>query len=639
MKNLPLKPDNLRRKNFLKHRLLTVVRKKYCAYYVPLICPQLKTNSYKNWFDVSADEMRLLFKRYPNPEGLTKRILWLVTVFLTPITLIGSLLGFVRGYNRFMEPRDEAPALYDLRPIVRIAMILGAVMIWVILIGSLWLFVHFVPYEWVQSGAVFYYLGINAVLGFVVFLAFRKWRHGISEAKIAGGKFGSARFAREDELEPYEQNKGFYLGGRYCFNDKGHILTVAGTRGGKGTNLIIPNLLGASDYSGSWVVIDPKGENAAITTRYQRERGQNVVILNPWELLKENVGEAHSYNPLDILSDTSNINLVDDAQMIAEMIVPIEKKDNNRFFTDNARAIVSGLLLHMATYEDQPVEKSLKTLWQWVRLPEDKWLKLIEDMNVNDHVVFGDTVKQAAHEIEKLMKAGDKTWGNIIATVLQCTDFIKSPALQKSMESGFDPKALSDGKTTLFVIIPADKLQSHARWLRLVVTTTMRAVVRKPNKRVAFLLDEFAALGYLPEIETALSTYAGFNITVWPILQSLIQLKSNYSDNWETFVGNSTVRQFFSINDNFTAEYVSKAIGETSHVVVKKSVMAIEKAESNKRALVTPDELRRASGERIFSFIADRPVTFYYKTPYWQMLKLFDGNVGRFDENPYFIQI
>lgn len=590
----------------------------------------------KHWFDVSKEELQHLFKRHPNGALRTKVILWFVTAFLTPITLAGSLLGFVRGYKRFMQPHGQAPNLYPLSPIVRVAMFIGAAMIWVILFLILGAILIFIPDDWLRNGAFLYYLLINIVGGFTIFAGFRYWRRSVNNALAESNKFGSARFARPSELAEYLPPKGIFIGGGYSFNDKGHILTVAGTRGGKGTNLIIPNLLGTSDYQGSWVVIDPKGENAAITARYQREQGQNVVILNPWGLLDEQLGEAQSYNPLDILADTSNINLVDDSQMIAEMIVPIKKNDPDSFFTDNARSIVSGLLLHMVTYEDEEIERSLKTLWQWVRLPEEEWLKLIEDMNVNDHELFGNTVLQAANEIEKLMKSGDRTWGNIIATVLQCTDFLKSPALQKSMETGFDPKTLADGKTTLYVIIPADKLQSHARWLRLVVTTTMRAVVRKPNKRVSFLLDEFAALGYLPEIETALSTYAGFEITVWPILQSLIQLKNTYKDNWESFVGNSTIRQFFSVNDNFTAEYVSKAIGTTSNVISDKNILGIGKTKSNQRPLVTPDELRRASGQNIFSFIVDKPVTYYRKLPYYRMAWLIDNGKKRYDDNPYF---
>lgn len=615
---------------------------------------------FHKWFDVSKKEVAHLFKFIPDPENSTRLVLWIVTVFLTPITLAGALLGYVRAYYRFVYRYAEPPALNQLRPIVRLAMVIGAVLIWVVLFVAFYLLVKLLPEDLLHSGFILYYVGANVILGLAVFGIYRRWAIGIHNSMVEGNKFGTARFARIDELTQYEHDKGFYIGGGYCFDDKGHILTCAGTRGGKGTNLIIPNLLGASDYKGSWVVIDPKGENAAITARYQKERGQNVVVLNPWGLLSDNVLPASSYNPLDILSDTSNINLVDDAQMIAEMIVPIDRNDRNKFFTDNSRAIVSGLLLHMATYDEslaqekegldiadiatedeatqhKPIERTLTTLWKWVRLQQQDWIELIADMHANDHAAFGDTVKQAANEIEKLMQSGDKTWGNIIATVLQCTDFIKSPALQHSMQSGLDPKTLSDGKTTLYVIIPADKMQSHARWLRLVVTTTMRAVVRQPKNRVCFLLDEFSALGYLPEIETALSTYAGFNITVWTILQSLIQLQAHYKDSWETFVGNSAVRQFFSVNDNFTAEYVSKAIGQTSHVISEKLPFGLGMSESNQRALVTPDELRRASGERIFCFIADKPVTYYNKVPYYHMKKsYYDDLKLKYDGNPYF---
>ena len=123
-----------------------------------------------------------------------------------------------------------------------------------------------------------------------------------------------------------------------------------------------------------------------------------------------------------------------------------------------------------------------------------------------------------------------------------------------------------------------------------------------------------------------MSTYAGYEVTVWPILQSLIQLKNTYGDNWETFTANSTVRHFFSVNDNFTADYVSQAIGQTSNITSKG-----ENGEANARQLVTADELRRSSGEYIFTFIESNPVTYFAKMPYYKMQEL----AKRANENPY----
>lgn len=585
----------------------------------------------KQGLDVSGEEFKELFRIEPNPEGLPKIGLFLLGILLTPITLAGALLGYGRAYNRFLKPQDIYPRLYNLPLIVRIAMIIGAILIWVAIIALLVLILlASKTVRSIDSAAIISYLLVNLILTIIIYNVFAAWRRQIERVIIETEKFGTARFARPDELKEYENTNGFYIGGGYKFSDKGHLLTVAGTRGGKGTNLIVPNLLGAGGYEGSYVVIDPKAELAAITGRYQKESGKKVVILNPWDLLLENVHKSSCYNPLDILSDSSSPHLVDDADIIAEMIVPIDKNDKNRFFTDNARAILSGLLLHLVTTHNKE-ERTLEKLWKWVRLPGDSWDNLIADMAINIDPVNGDAVRTASNSILKLMAAGDKTFGSIMATLIQCTDFLKSPALQQSMKSGFDPAELSEGNTIVYVVIPVDKLQSHSRWLRLIVTTCMRAVVRKPKNRVCFLLDEFAALGYLPEIENALSTYAGFNLTVWPILQSLIQLKGIYGDKWEVFVGNTAVKQYFSVNDNFTADYVSNSIGKTSNVIGMKSWFGLKNPKANERSLVSPDEVRRGSGENMFVFIGSKPPTLVTKRPYYQM----DAIKDRGDDNPY----
>ncbi len=596
----------------------------------------MSDKSPKHGLDVSADEIHNLLRPAPDPESFPKLGLFLIGILLTPITLTGALLGYGRGYKRFMNSFGMHPRLNNLPPIVKVAMIIGAVLIWIaiiLLMVLILLVTHMV--RSLDSALIIGYLVVNLGFTVIVYSIFARWRRGKDSVSVEAEKFGTAHFARGDELKEFYGKKGFYIGGGFSYPEKGHLLTVAGTRGGKGTNLIVPNLLGMGGYDGSYVVIDPKAELAAITGRYQRESGKNVVILNPWDLLSGKVGQSSSYNPLDILSDKSSPHLVDDADIISEMIVPIEKDDKNKFFTDNARGIMSGLILHLATSYDRQ-ERTLEKLWKWVRYSGDTWDELLADMAVNIDPVNGEAVRTAASAILQLMRAGDKTFGSIMATLIQCTDFLKSPSLQKSLQSGFDPTTLSNGNTIVYVVIPVDKLQSHARWLRLVVTTCMRSVVRKPKNRVCFLLDEFAALGYLPEIENALSTYAGFNLTVWPILQSLIQLKGIYGDKWEVFVGNTAVKHYFSVNDNFTADYISKSIGQTSHVTGIRSWLGLKDPKANPRSLVSPDEVRRGSGENMFVFIGAKSPTVFAKRPYYKMEELVgkDGKV-KYDENPY----
>lgn len=54
------------------------------------------------------------------------------------------------------------------------------------------------------------------------------------------------------------------------YTGSGHLMTIAPTGAGKGVNCIIPTLL---RYPGPVTVIDPKGENYAVTAEYRRQLG------------------------------------------------------------------------------------------------------------------------------------------------------------------------------------------------------------------------------------------------------------------------------------------------------------------------------------------------------------------------------
>src|SRR5262245_31220617 len=105
------------------------------------------------------------------------------------------------------------------------------------------------------------------------------------------------------------------------FRDDRHVLLCSGTRGGKGTSIIIPNLC---MWRGSVVVIDPKGENAMVTAR-ARGRGsrychgwlqQPIRLLDPFHAAatpEDDFSDIRcSYNPLDLI-DPGREESVDEA--------------------------------------------------------------------------------------------------------------------------------------------------------------------------------------------------------------------------------------------------------------------------------------------------------------------------------------
>ncbi|HZV20267.1 MAG TPA: type IV secretory system conjugative DNA transfer family protein, partial [Hyphomicrobiales bacterium] len=102
--------------------------------------------------------------------------------------------------------------------------------------------------------------------------------------------------AAEMTGKQWDPSGGLLLGSRggrvIGWNDDRHMLTIAGSRAGKGVSLIIPNLI---FYEGSAVVIDPKGENARITAGRRGKGtkaagpglGQSVHVLDPFEVSGE----------------------------------------------------------------------------------------------------------------------------------------------------------------------------------------------------------------------------------------------------------------------------------------------------------------------------------------------------------------
>src|ERR1700689_1970919 len=97
------------------------------------------------------------------------------------------------------------------------------------------------------------------------------------------------------------------VGKKIPYQGERHLLLFGPNGTGKGTRFLIPNLLTIKDRS--IVVIDPKGELAAVTADYRRTVGE-VVMLNPFNML--GLGSA-GFNPLATLNSKTPETFYDDA--------------------------------------------------------------------------------------------------------------------------------------------------------------------------------------------------------------------------------------------------------------------------------------------------------------------------------------
>lgn len=376
----------------------------------------------------------------------------------------------------------------------------------------------------------------------------RSWRW--SPGKIVLGKWEHEEFG-----DPDRPDAGPGSG------DDRHIVTVAGSRAGKSSTVLVPNLL---RYPGSAIVLDPKGELARKTALQRAEKlGQAVAVLDPFGT---SGWQSASYNPLGDL-DPESETYVDDVSLAADACIIAGKTDPH--WPDSAKNLIAGLLLYMTKAGG---ERSLPRLRKILLGKEGSLAKADTSASPGDNLFvrmaamdgFDDLIAMTG---KNFLDKQSKELDSIISTAREQTRFLDSKPLGKALASS--PLRLSDLKakpTTIYLCLPATRLATHSRWLRMILQLAFVQLEKEqttPRYPVLFLLEEFNALGYLPSIENAAGFMAGFGVRLWSILQDFTQLKTHYPNSWETFLGNAGVIQAFGNVDVTTTAHLSKMVGNT----------------------------------------------------------------------------
>lgn len=193
--------------------------------------------------------------------------------------------------------------------------------------------------------------------------------------------------------------------------------------------------------------------------------------------------------------------------------------------------------------------------------PADAFKTMLEDMGQYDG-----TIARAGHSLASKPR---EERASVISTCDVQTDFLESPAMKRVL-TGTNMFRLEDMKKkriSVYLCLPATRLGTHGRWLRLMVGMALEAMERsgameRGKPPVLFCLDEFAALGHMESIEKAAGQIAGFGVKLWPVIQDLTQLKRDYKEAWETFMGNAGLLTFFGNTDLTTLDHISKRLGE-----------------------------------------------------------------------------
>ena len=379
--------------------------------------------------------------------------------------------------------------------------------------------------------------------------------------------------------------------------DQGHIGIIAKTRSGKGTGLIVPNLI---LWPGSVVVIDPKGENAILTARrrgngsaYAKGMGQRVHLLDPFGEVETSFDSFDdlkaSFNPMDILSEAKH-EAVDDAARIADSLIDSDSSTADPFWNEAAQGLIKAVMLHIVSSDDfEAANRNLLTLRDLILEGYAELRALLADnleggntptayallfRAMRKNPAFYGEVSKAGERFARMEENSPRMLESIAQVACTNLDFLASTAMQRLVRtSSF---SLSDLKndargTSLYLCLPQRFMGTHFRFLRMMVTLILAEMERIKHRPrcgypVLMVLDEFAALKRMQVIENAAAQIAGFGVRMMFVVQTLGQLKETYKENWQTLLGNCTTKIFFCNDDPFTQETVSKLIGDVEVV-------------------------------------------------------------------------
>ncbi|EJW10838.1 Coupling protein VirD4, ATPase required for T-DNA transfer [Rhodovulum sp. PH10] len=425
-----------------------------------------------------------------------------------------------------------------------------------------------------------------------------------------------------------------------CYTDNRHLCTFGPTRSGKGASIIVQTLL---QVPHSVVVIDPKGQNAAITARQRRATGQDVYVLNPFGLhggLPWNLPK-HRYNPLSRL-DIHSPNVVADAAALSQALILTQGRDP--YFDDTARDLVGTLILYL-----------ISTLGKRATLGHMR--KMVTDIAARGPKAAGllTAIGASAYPfisqpIGRFKDADARDISSAINTAITQTAFLDDPALTDPARGGtltgndLDLLQLREKPTTVYLILPGRYMDAYARFLRLMITSAIDQLTTDPGGYpVLMLLDEFARLEQLPAVSNAFGFAAGYNLQLWPFLQDLPQLQLLYGKRWTSILANSGLIQFFTPSDVDTAEYLQRrggfTTGESRSRTYSGGMLKGEHSDTR-----TESRVPLLPFERMMSLPPDESVTFFAgkhdpllagRMPYWRIPRL----AGLFDVDPFHMPV
>ena len=446
---------------------------------------------------------------------------------------------------------------------------------------------------------------------------------------------GEARFANAGEIEQAGLlgHSGIIVGkwkNRFLmFPGAGFVLLAAPTRSGKGTGIVVPNLL---HFRESVVVLDVKLENFLITSKFRAKHGQEVFLFSPFAA----DGRTHRYNPLGYINDDPR-QRVTEILSIGYTLYPGVGRES--FFEDAARNLFLGLclylcetptlprtigeLLRQSSGKGKPIKEYLKgiiTERNYRRVeslgPGGELVTSLVPITQWDGTGQRPLSMECVDALNRFTSTSDNTLNSILATFNVPLTIWVSPIVDAATAANdFDLRDVRKKHMSIYVGIPANKLAEaellvNLFFSQLINLNTDCLLHSKPELKYQCLLlmDEFAAPGRIGIIDKSNAYMAGYGLRLLTIIQSPSQLEAEPRKGYgresaRTLVTNHSLQIIYTPRDQKDANEYSEMLGTytfrskgLSRQIGGKSAGGRSESESDqKRPLLLPQEIKEMS--------------------------------------------
>jgi len=398
-------------------------------------------------------------------------------------------------------------------------------------------------------------------------------------------------------------------------NGSYHNLVIGSTGSGKTENLVFPMVNVLAKKGESMIITDPKGEIFRKTAKNLEERGYRVIVLNFRETEKGN-----AWNPLALPYQYYKEKNYDKSTELLEDVAlnilydPSSKGDSD-FWEKGAADYFSGLALGL--FQDaKEKEVNLNSINYMSTVGEERYATsnfIKEYFNLkgpdSSPYMFASTTINAPND----------TKGGLLSTFRQKIRMFSTKENLSEMlsYSDFDMRDIGKGKTAVFMIIHDEKKTYHSLmtiFIKQCYETLIDVAQQNGGKlqyRTNFILDEFANMPPLKDVDSMVSAARSRDIRFTFIIQNYAQLNDVYGEEVAQVIRGNCGNLIYLISTELKAlEEISKMCGE---------VKSKEKDKTASTPLVTVSDLQKLKlGEAIIIRLRMSP----FKTKYAPNFKI-----------------